>query len=305
MRFFITGINGQLGHDVAEAACARGHEVYGSDITEAYSGIAKLNCQLKGYDRLDITDEKSTLSLILDIKPDVVVHCAAWTAVDKAEEDDCRDTVMRVNSDGTRNIAKACSQTGCKLIYISTDYVFDGEGTKPWKPDDKNYSPINQYGLSKLMGEEAVSELLDKYYIVRISWVFGLNGSNFVKTMMKLSKNHDTLRVVNDQIGLPTYTKDLAVLITDMAETGEYGYYHACNSGDYISWYDFACEIFRQSDTDINVVPVSTAEYGLSKAARPKNSRLDTGKLSENGYHTLPDWRDALKRYLAELKENC
>lgn len=301
MKIFITGLNGQLGHDLAEAAGKCGFEVYGSDITDEYSGITKLDCKLDRYVKMDITDREAVAAVISEIKPDTVVHCAAWTAVDKAEDEDCKDTVMSVNGEGTRNVALACRDAGCKMIYISTDYVFDGRGDKPWEPDDKNYNPVNRYGLSKLMGEKAVSELLDKYFIVRISWVYGVNGANFVKTMLKLSLNHDTLRVVDDQIGLPTYTRDLSKLLIDMAGSDKYGYYHACNTGDYISWHTFASRIL--SDTEVNVIPVSTEEYGASKAVRPKNSRLDTAKLKRSGFEELPEWKDALQRYMQELKD--
>ena len=239
---------------------------------------------------------------LAETAPDVVVHCAAWTAVDLAEDADKREKVFAVNVTGTENLAKACKEQGCKMVYLSTDYVFDGQGTEPWKPDCKDYKPLNVYGESKLQGELSVSLILDKYFIVRIAWVFGKNGNNFIKTMLNVGKKYDTVRVVNDQIGTPTYTYDLARLLVDMIGTEKYGYYHATNEGGYISWYDFACEIFRQAGYDTKIVPVTTAEYGLSKAARPFNSRLDKGKLVECGFEPLPAWQDALARYLKELQ---
>ena len=232
--------------------------------------------------------------------PDIVYHCAAWTAVDAVE--DAGEIVFKVNAQGTRNIAEACKETDCKMVYISTDYVFNGQGTEPWQPDCRDYAPLNVYGQSKLAGEEAVSGTLDKYFIVRIAWVFGVNGNNFIKTMLNVGRKYDTLRVVNDQIGTPTYTFDLARLLVDMGETDKYGYYHATNEGGYISWYDFACEIFRQAGYSTKVIPVTTVEYGLSKAARPANSRLDKSKLTENGFERLPKWQDALGRYLKEIQ---
>lgn len=287
MKIFVTGANGQLGHDVVEELQKRGHTAIGSDLT--------------GDCPLDITDRAAVLRLLDDIKPDAVIHCAAWTAVDAAEDAENRDKVQAINGAGTRNIAEACRTLGCKMLYISTDYVFDGTGDAPWQPDCKAYAPLSVYGKTKLEGELAVSGLLEKYFIVRIAWVFGLHGNNFVRTMLRLGETHDTLRVVNDQIGTPTYTPDLSRLLADMIESDKYGYYHATNEGGYISWYDFACEIFRQAGKAVKVIPVSTAEYGLSKAARPMNSRLDKGKLAENGFTPLPDWRDALRRYLAQI----
>ena len=244
---------------------------------------------------------ESVEKTIKEIKPDVVVHCAAWTAVNAAEDEENRDKVFAVNVEGTKNIARICKEIDAKMVYTSTDYVFDGQGTEPWKPDCKEYAPLNIYGQSKLDGEFAVSEILNKYFIVRIAWVFGTNGNNFIKTMLKVGKKFDTIRVVNDQIGTPTYTYDLARLLVDMIETDKYGYYHATNEGGYISWYDFACEIFRQAGYSTNVNPVTTEEYGISKAKRPFNSRLDKTKLVENGFTPLPDWQDALKRYLDEI----
>ena len=234
---------------------------------------------------------------------DVIVHCAAWTAVDMAEDDDKVEKVRAVNAGGTRNIAKAAKKLDCKMVYISTDYVFDGQGEKPWEPDCKDYKPLNVYGQTKLEGELAVSELLDKYFIVRIAWVFGVNGKNFIKTMINVGKTHDTVRVVNDQIGTPTYTLDLSVLLVDMIETDKYGYYHATNEGGYISWYDFTLEIYKQAGLDTKVIPVTTKEYGLSKAARPFNSRLDKSKLVKNGFTPLPTWQDATRRYVELLKK--
>lgn len=302
MKVLVTGVNGQLGHDVMNELNKRGHEGIGSDLKSVYSGMADGSAVTKmPYISMDITDEEKVKKVIDEIHPDAVIHCAAWTAVDMAEDDDKVDAVRRVNADGTRNIAEACKAVDAKMLYLSTDYVFDGQGAVPWKPDDKNYKPLNVYGQTKLEGELAVAETLSRYFIVRIAWVFGKNGNNFVKTMLKVGKTHDTLRVVNDQIGTPTYTYDLARLLVDMVETDKYGYYHATNEGGYISWYDFACEIFRQAGYSTKVVPVTTAEYGLSKAKRPFNSRLDKSKLMENGFKPLPDWKDALKRYLKEI----
>ena len=236
------------------------------------------------------------------VQPDAVIHCAAWTAVDAAEDEDNKEKVYAVNVIGTRNIAEVCKQLGCKMIYISTDYVFNGQGSNPWKADCKEYAPLNYYGKTKLEGELAVAELLEKFFIVRIAWVFGLNGKNFIKTMINVGKKYDSVRVVNDQIGTPTYTYDLARLLVDMVETDKYGYYHATNEGGYISWYDFTKEIYNQAGYTTNVVPVTTEEYGLSKAKRPHNSRLDKSKLTENGFELLPTWQDALSRYLKEME---
>lgn len=302
MKILVTGVNGQLGHDVMNELDKRGHEGIGSDLKTVYSGIDDGSAVTRlPYISMDITDKEKVQNVISKIRPDAVIHCAAWTAVDMAEDDDKVDAVRRVNAEGTKNIAEACKAVDAKMLYLSTDYVFNGQGTIPWKPDDKNYKPLNVYGQTKLEGELAVAETLSRYFIVRIAWVFGKNGINFVKTMLKVGKTHDTLRVVNDQIGTPTYTYDLARLLVDMVETDKYGYYHATNEGGYISWYDFACEIFRQAGYSTKVVPVTTAEYGLSKAKRPFNSRLDKSKLMENGFKPLPDWKDALKRYLKEI----
>ena len=301
MKVFVTGVGGQLGHDVMNELAKRGHEGIGSDIAPVYSGVADGSAvTTMPYVSLDITDKAAVERVITEINPDAVIHCAAWTAVDLAEDDDKVAKVRAVNAGGTENIALACKQLDCKMTYISTDYVFDGQGTEPWKPDCKDYRPLNVYGQTKLEGELAVANNLEKYFIVRIAWVFGLNGKNFIKTMMNVGKTHDTVRVVCDQIGTPTYTYDLARLLVDMIETEKYGYYHVTNEGGYISWYDFACEIFRQAGRNTKVIPVTTAEYGLSKAARPFNSRLDKSKLVENGFTPLPDWRDALSRYLKE-----
>lgn len=304
MKVFVTGVNGQLGHDVMNELYKRGYEGVGSDITPEYSGAADGSAVTKmPYAGLDITDAAAVKSLLEELKPDAVVHCAAWTAVDMAEDDDKVDKVRAVNVDGTANIANVCKELDCKMVYLSTDYVFDGQGTEPWKPDCKDYKPLNVYGQTKLGGELAVANTLEKYFIVRIAWVFGLNGKNFIKTMLNVGKNHDTVRVVNDQIGTPTYTFDLARLLVDMIETEKYGYYHATNEGGYISWYDFTCEIYKQAGMKTKVVPVTTQEYGLSKAARPFNSRLDKSKLVEAGFTPLPTWQDALERYLKELAE--
>ena len=301
MRVFVTGVNGQLGHDVMNELYKRGYEATGSDIADTYVGINDFSpVTTMPYVKLDITDTEEVNRVISGLKPDVVIHCAAWTAVDMAEDDDKVELVRNVNAHGTENIAKACKNIDAKMIYISTDYVFDGQGTTPWSPDCKDYKPLNVYGQTKLEGELAVSSILDKYFIVRIAWVFGLNGKNFIKTMINVGKSHDEVRVVNDQIGTPTYTLDLSRLLVDMIETEKYGYYHVTNEGGYISWYDFTKEIYKQYGLDAKVIPVTTEEYGLSKAKRPFNSRLDKSKLIENGFEPLPTWQDALRRYLEE-----
>ena len=304
MKVFVTGVGGQLGHDVMNELHKRGYEAVGSDIAPEYSGVqdGSAVCSMP-YVPMDITDSKMVENVLTEVKPDVVIHCAAWTAVDLAEDEDKQEKVRAINAGGTQNIASVCKALDCKMIYISTDYVFNGQGETPWDPDCKDYAPLSVYGQTKLEGELAVVGTLEKYFIVRIAWVFGLNGNNFIKTMLKLGKKYDTLRVVCDQIGTPTYTLDLSRLLVDMAESDKYGYYHATNEGGYISWYDFACEIFRQADYSVTVNPVTTAEYGLSKAARPFNSRLDKSKLVQNGFRPLPDWQDALSRYLKEIEE--
>lgn len=303
MKILVTGVNGQLGHDVVNELIARGHEGIGSGSSAAYHGVADGSAAAVGpYVQMDITDEKAVQAVMEKIRPDAVIHCAAWTAVDAAEDQENQAKVYAVNVLGTKNIAQFCKELDAKMLYISTDYVFNGQGTEPWKADCQTFDPLNVYGKSKLEGELAVKELLEKYFIVRIAWVFGLNGNNFVKTMLKVGKNHDTLRVVNDQIGTPTYTADLARLLVDMLETEKYGTYHATNEGGYISWYDFAREIFRQAGYPTKVIPVTTEEYGLSKARRPYNSRLDKSKLKEQDFQPLPDWRDAVGRYLKELE---
>lgn len=311
MKVLVTGVAGQLGHDVMNELAKRGYEGIGSDIAESYNGIQDGTPVVSmPYVQMDITDKASVEKVLTEVNADVVIHCAAWTAVDLAEDEDKKDKVHAVNAEGTKNIAEVCKKLDSKMVYTSTDYVFNGQGEEPWQPDCKDYQPLNVYGQSKLDGELAVSETLDKYFIVRIAWVFGKNGNNFIKTMLKVGKNHDKLRVVNDQIGTPTYTFDLARLLVDMIETDKYGYYHATNEGGYISWYDFTKEIFRQAveqghteygEDRITVNPVTTAEYGVSKAARPFNSRLDKKKLVENGFTPLPTWQDALGRYLKEL----
>ena len=303
MRIFVTGVAGQLGHDVMNELHNRGYEGIGSDLAPEYAGVQDGTAVTKmPYMPLDITDAAAVEQVLRKARPDVVIHCAAWTAVDLAEDTDKQEKVRAINAFGTQNIANTCKALDCKMLYISTDYVFDGQGTAPWQPDCKDYAPVNVYGKTKLEGELAVANTLDKYFIVRIAWVFGKNGDNFIKTMLNVGKKYDTLRVVNDQIGTPTYTMDLSRLLVDMAETEKYGYYHATNEGGYISWYEFACEIFRQAGYDTKVIPVTTAEYGLSKAARPFNSRLDKEKLSQNGFARLPDWQGALSRYLKELE---
>lgn len=311
MKVLVTGVAGQLGHDVMNELAKRGYEGIGSDIAESYNGIQDGTPVVSmPYVQMDITDKSSVEKVLTEVNADAVIHCAAWTAVDLAEDEDKKDKVHAVNAEGTKNIAEVCKKLDSKMVYTSTDYVFNGQGEEPWQPDCKDYQPLNVYGQSKLDGELAVSETLDKYFIVRIAWVFGKNGNNFIKTMLKVGKNHDKLRVVNDQIGTPTYTFDLSRLLVDMIETDKYGYYHATNEGGYISWYDFTKEIFRQAveqghteygEDRITVDPVTTAEYGVSKAARPFNSRLDKKKLVENGFTPLPTWQDALGRYLKEL----
>ncbi|MEE1244503.1 MAG: dTDP-4-dehydrorhamnose reductase [Acutalibacteraceae bacterium] len=296
MKVFVTGVGGQLGYDVMNELTARGYEAVGSDILDS--------ANFENYVKLDITDENAVKTVLCDIKPDAVIHCAAWTAVDAAEDEENTEKVFKINAKGTENIAKVCKELNCKMVYISTDYVFDGQGETPWDPDCKDYAPLSVYGKSKLEGEKAVSSILDKYFIVRIAWVFGLNGKNFIKTMLNVGAKYDTVRVVCDQIGTPTYTLDLSKLLVDMVETEKYGYYHATNEGGYISWYDFTCEIFRQAGYNTKVVPVTTEEYGISKAARPFNSRLDKSKLVKNGFEPLPDWQDALSRYLKEIEKS-
>lgn len=293
MKVFVTGVNGQLGHDVMNELKKRGHEAIGSDVGAG---------EYASYVVLDITDKEAVLKTIREIKPDAVIHCAAWTNVDMAEEADKADQVRAVNAGGSQNIANACKAVNCKMLYLSTDYVFDGQGKEPWTPDCKEYHPLNVYGRTKLEGELAVSSVLEKFFIVRISWAFGLNGKNFIRTMIHIGKNHDEVRVVNDQIGTPTYTYDLARLLADMVETEKYGYYHATNEGGYISWYDFCCEIYQQYGLKTRVIPVTTKEYGLSRAVRPCNSRLDKAKLIKNGFEPLPDWKDAVRRYLLEAQ---
>ena len=286
MKIAVTGATGQLGSDVVAELKKRGHEVFGL-----------------GSADMDITDLFSVNEVLKGIMPDAVIHCAAWTAVDAAEDTENREKVFAVNSRGTENIAGVCKELDCKMLYISTDYVFSGTGEEPWQPDCKEFAPLNVYGESKLRGELAVTENLEKYFIVRIAWVFGLHGKNFVKTMLNVAKSHDTVRVVNDQIGTPTYTVDLAALLADMIITDKYGFYHATNEGGYISWYDFTKEIYRLAGLDTKVIPVTTAEYGLSKAKRPFNSRLDKSKLVEAGFCLLPEWQDALERFLNEYEK--
>lgn len=295
MKVLVTGVAGQLGHDVMQELAKREIPAVGTDLKEGIS--------------LDITDEKAVHQVLQKEKPTVILHCAAWTAVDLAEEEQNKKTVYAVNVTGTENLAKEAAALGARFVYISTDYVFNGEGTTPWKPDCTEYAPLNYYGQTKWQGEQMVKQYLSSYFIVRIAWVFGLNGGNFIKTMLKVGKNHDRLTVVKDQIGTPTYTKDLARLLVDMIQTEKYGIYHATNEGGYISWYDFAVEIFRQAATldpaydeeHLQVVPVTTEEYGVSKARRPFNSRLDRSKLVEQGFEPLPDWKDALARYIKEV----
>lgn len=312
MKILVTGVAGQLGHDVMNELAKRGHEAIGSDIAPVYSGADDHTAVTKlPYISMDITDASAVEKLITEIHPDAVIHCAAWTAVDAAEDEENQQKVYAINVKGTENIAKVCKSIDAKMLYISTDYVFDGQGTMPWQPDCKDYAPLCVYGKTKLEGELAVASTLDKYFIVRIAWVFGTNGNNFIKTMLNVGKKFDALRVVKDQIGTPTYTYDLSRLLVDMAETEKYGYYHATNEGGYISWYDFAEAIFAEavalghpeySKDRLTVTPVTTEEYGISKAARPFNSRLDKSKLVESGFEPLPTWQDALRRYLKEIE---
>lgn len=292
MKVFVTGVGGQLGYDVMNELKKRGIDCIGSDIIEKSDD---------NYVQLDITDKTAVDKALSEIHPNAVIHCAAWTAVDAAEDEENKAKVYAVNVIGTRNIAEVCKNLDCKMIYISTDYVFNGQGTEPWRADCKEFAPLNYYGQTKLEGEKAVAELLKKFFIVRIAWVFGLNGKNFIKTMINVGKKYDTVRVVSDQIGTPTYTYDLARLLVDMVQTEKFGYYHATNEGGFISWYDFCCEIYKQYGLDTKVIPVSTAEYGMSKAARPFNSRLDKSKLIEEGFESLPDWRDAVMRYIKQI----
>ncbi len=283
MRVLVTGVKGQLGFDVMNELAKRGYEGIGVDVAE-----------------MDITNGETVARVMREVHADKVVHCAAWTAVDAAE--DQVEICRKVNALGTENIAKMCKELDIPMIYLSTDYVFDGEGSRPWEPDDPVTEPLNVYGQTKYEGEQAIEKYLKKYYIVRIAWVFGINGKNFIKTMLDLGKTHDTLTVVNDQIGTPTYTYDLAKLLVDMLEKEEYGKYHVTNEGGYISWYDFAKEIFRQAGLCVNVIPVSAEEY-KAKAKRPSNSRMEKKKLDEHGFDRLPTWQDALSRYLEALGE--
>lgn len=279
MKVLVTGVKGQLGYDVVNELTKRGHIAIGTDIEE-----------------MDITDQNSVQTVIKETSPEAVIHCAAYTAVDAAEDNE--DICRKINAEGTGNIAKVCRELDIKMIYISTDYVFDGKGERPWEPDDER-NPLNVYGQTKYEGELAVQKNLDKYFIVRIAWVFGVNGKNFIKTMLNLGKTHDSLTVVNDQFGSPTYTYDLAKLLVDMAESDKYGIYHATNEG-ICTWYEFACEIFKQAGMNVKVSPVSSAEYP-SKAKRPSNSRMSKEKLMKNGFERLPVWQDALSRYLKEI----
>lgn len=300
MRIFVTGVNGQLGHDVLLELQKRGHEAIGSGSGSAYTAEdSGRSCR---YVQLNITDAAAVETAITALRPDAVVHCSAWTAVDAAEDEENRPTVYALNVTGTENLAKAAGSVGAKLLYLSTDYVFNGKGTQPREADSVDYAPLNYYGETKLLGEEAVRRHCPRHYIVRTAWVFGKNGKNFIKTMIGVGKTHEKVTVVNDQIGTPTYTRDLADLLCDMAEREAYGTYHATNEGGYISWYDLCVEAYRQYGLSTEVVPVTTAAYGLSKAARPENSRLDKSKLTAKGFKPLPDWKDAVRRYLEEAQ---
>lgn len=280
MKVLVTGVKGQLGYDVVNELKKRGHEAVGVDIEE-----------------MDITDEESVNRVIREAAPDAVIHCAAYTAVDAAEDN--VDLCRAVNATGTGNIARVCKALDIRMMYISTDYVFNGQGTRPWEPDDQR-EPLNIYGQTKYEGELEVEENLKKYFIVRIAWVFGVNGKNFIKTMLNLGKTRDKLSVVADQIGSPTYTFDLARLLVDMIETEKYGRYHATNEG-LCSWYEFACEIFKQAGMNVTVEPVTSDQFPV-KAKRPMNSRISKDKLKENGFQPLPSWQDALRRYLTEIE---
>lgn len=279
MKVLVTGVKGQLGYDVVNELEKRGIEAVGVDVEE-----------------MDITDAEAVGRVMRETAPDACIHCAAYTAVDAAEDN--VELCRRINAEGTQNIADLCKELDCKLVYLSTDYVFDGEGERPWEPDDERH-PLNVYGLTKYEGEQAVQNTLDKYFIVRIAWVFGVNGKNFIKAVLNKAKTTDTITVVNDQFGSPTYTYDLARLLVDMVLTDKYGIYHATNEG-ICNWYEFACEIFRQAGVDVKVVPVSADEYP-AKAKRPTNSRMSKDKLEQNGFERLPSWQDALGRYLKEI----
>ena len=301
MKVLVTGVGGQLGHDVMNELDRRGYEGTGTDLAESYSGIQDGSAvTVMPYVQMDITDREAVSRIVSELKPDAVIHCAAWTNVDGAEDPEKQPLVYKINAQGTQNIADAAKAVDAKMLYLSTDYVFDGQGDRPWEPDDNCYAPLNVYGKSKLDGELAVAGTLTRFFIVRIAWVFGLNGKNFIKTMINVGRTHDSVRVVNDQIGTPTYTLDLSRLLVDMIETEKYGYYHATNEGGFISWYDFCCEFYRQYGLTTKVIPVTTKEYGLSVAARPFNSRLDKKKLVEAGFEPLPAWQDAVGRYLKE-----
>ena len=301
MKVFVTGVGGQLGHDVVNELISRRYGAVGSDIAEHYSGVADRSAVTTApYVQLDITDKEAVKRTITELHPDAIIHCAAWTAVDAAEDEGNKSKVNAINHLGTQYIAEAAKSVDAKMLYLSTDYVFDGQGTEPWMPDCKDYAPLNYYGVTKLAGEKSVAEMLSRFFIVRIAWVFGLNGKNFIKTMINVGKTHDSVKVVDDQIGTPTYTLDLARLLVDMIETEKYGYYHATNEGGYISWADLAEESYKLANMDVTVNRVTTAEYGASVAARPFNSRLDKSKLLSAGFKPLPDWRDAVARYIKE-----
>ncbi|MDO4218917.1 MAG: dTDP-4-dehydrorhamnose reductase [Synergistaceae bacterium] len=303
MKYFVTGVNGQLGYDVCRELQKRHIDFVASDITPEYAGLYHDILPLE-YVALDITDKQTVENTLQKVSPSVIIHCAAWTAVDAAEDEANKPRVWAVNVSGTANLARVAASTNAKIVYISTDYVFDGSGSEPWKADQQNFAPLNVYGASKLAGEKAVASETDKFFIVRIAWVFGKNGNNFIKTMLKIARTHDTLRVVCDQIGNPTYTEDLSRLLVDMTQTEKFGYYHATNEGEFISWADFAKEIFAKANLTAKVIPVTTHEYGLSKAKRPFNSRLDKSKLTANGFTPLPHWKDAIKKFIMEVKEN-
>ena len=299
MTVLVTGVGGQLGFDVVNELARRGCETVGSDVRREDELVRR--AAWDRYVELDVTDPGAVDRTLSAIRPDAIVHCAAWTDVDRAEDESNREQVRKINVDATGFLTEKAKNLGCKFVYISTDYVFSGGGTTPWEPDETDFRPLNYYAETKLEGERIVSSRLEKFFVVRIAWAFGLNGKNFIRTMLNLAKTRDTVRVVTDQVGTPTYTADLSVLLCDMLETDRYGFYHATNEGGFISWYDLACEVFRQAGIDMNVIPVTTAEYGMNVARRPFNSRLDKSKLKEQGFAPLPDWKNAVTRYLKEI----
>ncbi|SJZ77111.1 dTDP-4-dehydrorhamnose reductase [Anaerorhabdus furcosa] len=302
-KIFVTGACGQIGVDVVNELLNRKYEVIATDLCELcdYDLLTKFNDEIM-YFQLDIKNEDILRDVINKVTPDIIIHCAAWTSVDLAEFEENQELVRKINVESTKVLASCAKDLDIKIVYISTDYVFDGEGVDPWKPDCNNYNPLNFYGLTKLYGEMKITNALEKYFIVRTSWVFGKNGKNFIKTILELSKVHNEIKVINDQIGSPTYSFDLSRLIVDMIETDKYGYYHITNEGEYISWYELAKEVFFQKEISTKIIPVSTEQYGVNKAIRPLNSRLNKEKIIENGFKPLPVWKDAVSRFLKELE---